>query len=164
MVPPGWNGPPPHAHPAPPLPTPPALYPPPAPPMNVRHLAARTVGPPRPEAPAPPPRSPTPPGPSFADALRRAQEGAAPAPPPVTFSAHAEQRVQQRAISLTVPEQEAIREAVAHLDAKGARDALLLRPDAAFVVNVPNRTVVTALASGDLTDRVFTGIDSALVL
>ena len=65
---------------------------------------------------------------------------------------------------MTPPEQEAIREAVAALDAKGARDALLLRPDAAFVVNVPNRTVVTALPSGDLTARVFTGIDSALVL
>ena len=142
--------------------------------MNVRHLATRTAAPPRPETAAPPTRAPTPPeqappGPSFADALRRAREAApaAPprgAPPPVTLSAHAEQRVRQRAISMTPPEQEAIREAVAALDAKGARDALLLRPDAAFVVNVPNRTVVTALPSGDLTARVFTGIDSALVL
>ncbi|MDT0632368.1 TIGR02530 family flagellar biosynthesis protein [Rubrivirga litoralis] len=129
--------------------------------MNVRHLATRTAGPSRPGPPSPPPRAPAPPGSSFADALRRAQEGA---PRPLTLSAHAEQRIEQRAISLTPPQQEAMSEAVATLDAKGARDALLLRSDAAFVVNVPNRTVVTALAADDLTARVFTGIDSALVL
>ena len=128
--------------------------------MNVRHLATRTVGPVTP-GPATPARGPDgAPAPSFADALRRAQE----ARPPLALSAHAEQRIEQRAISLTPPEREALSEAVAQLDAKGARDALLLRSDAAFVVNVPNRTVVTALSHDDLTARVFTGIDSALVL
>lgn len=129
--------------------------------MNVRQLATRTVGPVQPGT-ATQPRGPdAPPGSSFADALRQAQEGP---DRPLTLSAHAEQRIQQRSISLTPPEQEALSEAVAHLDAKGARDALLVRSDAAFVVNVPNRTVVTALAHEDLHARVFTGIDSALVL
>lgn len=129
--------------------------------MNVRHLATRTVGPVQPGTAAQPRGPDGPAGPSFADALRQAQ---APPARPLTLSAHAEQRIQQRAISLTPPEQDALSEAVAQLDAKGARDALLLRSDAAFVVNVPNRTVVTALAHDDLTARVFTGIDSALVL
>ena len=130
--------------------------------MNVRQLATRTVGPAQPGPPSPPRAPSAPSGESFADALRRAQE---PAPRrPLTLSAHAEQRIQQRAISLTPSEQDALSEAVAHLDAKGARDALLVRSDAAFVVNVPNRTVVTALGTEDLTARVFTGIDSALVL
>lgn len=128
--------------------------------MNVRQLAARTAGPVHP-GPAPPARSSAPPsGPSFADALRRAQE----APERLTLSAHAEQRIRQRGISLTPSEQDAMTEALDHLEAKGARDALLLRPDAAFVVNVPNRTVVTALDAGDLQNRVFTDIDSAYVL
>lgn len=130
--------------------------------MNVRHLAARTVGPVQP-GPVQQPRGPDraePAGPSFAEALRQAQGE----PSPLKLSAHAEQRIQQRAISLTPPEREAMAEALAHLDAKGAREALLLRPDAAFVVNVPNRTVVTAMAHDDLHARVFTGIDSAYVL
>lgn len=130
--------------------------------MNVRQLATRTVGPVHPGPPTQP-RGPDPPsGSSFADALRNAQDRAA--PPPLTLSAHAEERIRQRAISLTPSEQDAMSAAVAHLDAKGARDALLVRSDAAFVVNVPNRTVVTALGHDDLADRAFTGIDSALVL
>lgn len=129
--------------------------------MNVRQLATRTVGPVHP-GPAPPPRpADAPAGASFADALRRAQQ---PTAEPLTLSAHAEQRIQQRSISMTASERSALAEAVEHLEAKGARDALVLRPDAAFVVHVPNRTVVTALARGDLDARVFTGIDSALVL
>lgn len=128
--------------------------------MNVRQLATRTAGPVHP-GPATQPRGPdAPSGSSFADALRRAQE----APDRLTLSAHAEQRVRQRGISLTPSDQDAMTEALDHLEAKGARDALLLRPDAAFVVNVPNRTVVTALDAGDLQNRVFTEIDSAYVL
>ena len=50
------------------------------------------------------------------------------------------------------------------LEAKGARDALLLRNDAAFVVNIPSRTVVTAMGQGELQERVFTNIDSAMLV
>ena len=130
--------------------------------MNVRHLATRTVGPVAP-APDPRPRGPAselPAGSSFADALRQAQ----PDPAAVTLSAHAEQRIAQRGISFTEPEQAALRDALDHLDTKGARDALLLRSDAAFVVSVPNRTVVTAMAQDELAERAFTGIDSAMLL
>lgn len=128
--------------------------------MNVRQLATRTAGPVHP-GPATQPRGPDrAPETSFADALRRAQGP----PERLTLSAHAEQRIRQREISLTPADQAAMTEALDHLEAKGARDALLLRPDAAFVVNVPNRTVVTALDAGDLQNRVFTDIDSAYVL
>ena len=50
------------------------------------------------------------------------------------------------------------------LAAKGARDALLMRADAAFVVNVPNRTVITAIDRQEMQHRVFTQIDSAMLL
>ncbi len=129
--------------------------------MNVRHLAARVDGPGaagvRPNA----PRAPTPPGaPSFADALHRARN----ADDGITLSAHAERRLQERGISLDAAERRSLADAVQLLDAKGARDALLLRSDAAFVVSVPSRTVVTAVAADELRDRAFTQIDSALLL
>ena len=55
-------------------------------------------------------------------------------------------------------------EAVRHLSGKGSRDALLLRGDAAFVVNVPNRTIVTAVNQTEMKEKVFTNIDSAMML
>ncbi len=134
--------------------------------MNVRHLAARTDGAqraPEPRPRGPSPAQPNPAGPSFADALREARGEAAGAPP-LRLSAHAEARLLQRDISMTDPERAALGEAVAHLDRKGAREALLLRADAAFVVSVPNRTVVTAVARDELAERAFTGIDSAMLL
>lgn len=125
--------------------------------MNVRHLASRVEGTGPPPSASSAPR-PAPAGGSFAETLRRLQE------PDLTVSAHAAERIEQRGIPLTQADRTSITEAMRHLDAKGARDALLLRSDAAFVVNVPNRTVVTALGQHDLKDRVFTGIDSAFVL
>ena len=128
--------------------------------MNVRHLAARVERPgPLPDA-APASRPPAS-GSSFAETLRRMRE---PAESPFTVSAHAAERIEQRGIPLTDADRASITDAFHRLDEKGANDALLLRPDAAFVVNVPNRTVVTALGQSDLQDRVFTGIDSAFVL
>lgn len=133
--------------------------------MKARDIAAR-VGPP-PEAKPPAraqPASPETPHGAFADALQRARGSSFDALPDLKLSAHAEQRIAQRDISMTRPERQALGRAIRKLDAKGARDALLLRPDAAFVVNVPNRTVVTAINQSELQERIFTQIDSAMLV
>jgi flagellar operon protein len=80
------------------------------------------------------------------------------------LSAHAEKRIAQRDISLTRPERRSLGQAMRKLDAKGSNDALLLRSDAAFVVNVPDRTVITAINQSELEDRIFTQIDSAMLV
>lgn len=97
---------------------------------------------------------------SFADHLEAAQEQSA----DIDLSRHAKQRIAQRNISLDASEREALADAVDELDDKGAQDAAVLRDDAAFVVNVPNRTVVTALDQTEMKQRVFTQIDSAMSL
>lgn len=133
--------------------------------MHLRELAARTDpghevrlrGSPLPERPAPAPQ-----GPSFAESLRQAREGRA--APELKLSAHAEQRILQRGIPLSAAQRQELGAALQRLEAKGARDALLLRPDAAFVVHVPSRTVVTAMDGQELQERIFTQIDSALLL
>lgn len=84
--------------------------------------------------------------------------------PGVTLSAHARQRIAQRGISFNEFDQRTVFDAFQALDAKGARDALLFRGDAAFVVNVPNRTVVTALDPAEAQQRIFTQIDSAMLI
>ncbi len=53
--------------------------------------------------------------------------------------------------------------AVNRAEEKGARDSLVLLRDMAFIVSVPNRTVVTAMDSEHLKENVFTNIDSAVI-
>ncbi|MDB5084655.1 MAG: hypothetical protein JWN30_1541 [Bacilli bacterium] len=84
--------------------------------------------------------------------------------PNVTFSAHAADRIKQRNISLSGTDMEKITEAMDLVAAKGGRNALIMYKNTAFVVNVPNRTVVTAVDEQSLTSNVFTQIDSAMIL
>lgn len=123
--------------------------------MTVQQIAGRVAPPPsRPPGAAPPAR-----GPAFAELLDRAGTSGS-----VSLSAHAAERIGARGIDLSDALQTRMAEALDTLAAKGSRDAVLLSPDAAFVVNVPNRTVVTALAPDEMRDRAVTQIDSALVL
>ena len=132
--------------------------------MNVRQLAARVNGPAPAPLPAPPRDAARPPNDaSFAEVLERLRQPES-APAGLTVSAHAAERLAERGISLNESEQARMTEALRLLESKGAREALLLRADAAFVVSVENRTVVTAMSQTDLRDRAFTGIDSAFVL
>lgn len=134
--------------------------------MKAREIAARIGSPPatKPEEAR---RAPSP-GSSgadtFADTLEQLHRPRRDAASAVKLSAHAEARIEQRDISLTRPERRALGQAMHALEAKGARDALLLRTDAAFVVNVPNRTVVTAINQSELQERIFTQIDSAMLV
>lgn len=134
--------------------------------MTVREIASRIQpapaapvrGPSHTEAPNPAERS------DFAQQLRQAREQATSAPDGFKLSAHAQQRIEQRGISMTVNEQQSLSDALLHLQEKGSRDALLMRSDAAFIVNVQTRTVVTAVDADELRERIFTQIDSAVLL
>lgn len=130
--------------------------------MNVRQLAARVEQLGQPKQANAPPRPPETKGPSFSELLRQA--GKPEAPPGLQISAHARQRIEERGIPMDEAAEAALSKAMASLDAKGARDALLLRADAAFVVNVPNRTLVTAIGRDEMAEKVFTQIDSAMIV
>lgn len=133
--------------------------------MNVRQLAARVQVDRASQQPGQPPtRAPDSGSSSFAEELQRARTTQAPAHADFKISAHAQHRITQRGITMNPGDQESIRSAFEQLEAKGARSALLLRSDAAFVVNVPNRTVVTAINQTEMQDRVFTQIDSAMLV
>jgi flagellar operon protein len=82
----------------------------------------------------------------------------------VRFSHHAEQRLEQRGIQLEPEQMAKIESAIDKAAAKGAKDSLILFKDMAFIVNVKNRTIVTALDSSSMQDNVFTQIDSAVVI
>jgi flagellar operon protein len=80
------------------------------------------------------------------------------------FSHHAEQRLRQRGIELMPDQITRIANAVNQAAAKGAKDSLVLFRDIAMIVNVPNRTVVTAMDGNSMKEHIFTQIDSAVVV
>ncbi len=83
---------------------------------------------------------------------------------PVKFSVHAQQRVQMRNIPLTEQHLNRLSQGVEQVAAKGGRESLVLMDQSAFVVSVPNRTVITAIDQSQIQNNVFTNIDSAIIV
>jgi len=108
-------------------------------------------------------RPPSPPG-AFRDVLagklvqeRPAESG------PLKFSGHALDRIQRRGIDVGASELARLQDGVARAAAKGGRESLVLVDGTAFVVSVPNRTVITAVDREHMREQVFTNIDSAVI-
>ncbi len=82
----------------------------------------------------------------------------------VRFSAHAKARLYSRGVELSQNQLRALSQAIDKAEAKGSKESLVLSDDAAYVVSVKNRTVITAFDRDNLRDGVFTAIDSAVIL
>lgn len=95
-------------------------------------------------------------GAAFAEVLRTKMDG-------LRFSAHAETRLKSRNISMSSDDLDKLGRAVQGAERKGGREALILFPDKAFIVNIPNKTVVTAMDGKSVRDNVFTNIDSTVI-
>lgn len=80
----------------------------------------------------------------------------------VKFSSHALKRLESRNINITENELSKIQNAFEKAESKGAKDSLIMMDNTAFIVNVPNRTVVTALDVNESKENVFTNIDSVV--
>jgi flagellar operon protein len=96
-------------------------------------------------------------GPSFADVLRTQQ------PQGVRFSSHALQRVERRGIDVSPATLGRLTDGVERAAGKGARASVVFVDATAFVVSVPNRTVITAVDRDHMKQQVFTNIDSAVI-
>lgn len=92
----------------------------------------------------------------FAGTLAKARQ--------VRFSAHAQKRLASRNIRLDSRDLAHLARAADRAEAKGARDSLVLLNDLGLIVNVPSRTVVTALDDHRMQDGVFTDIDSTVII
>jgi flagellar operon protein len=82
----------------------------------------------------------------------------------VRISHHAGARLQQRGIELKPEQMEKIQSAIEKAAAKGAKESLFLMDNMAMIVNVANRTIVTAMDQSAMKDNVFTQIDSAIII
>jgi flagellar operon protein len=81
----------------------------------------------------------------------------------VTFSRHAQERLDSRQIRLNDADMASLQRAVSRAEEKGAKDSLVLLRDLAFIVSVKSRTVVTAVNAEHIKGNVFTNIDSAVI-
>lgn len=94
--------------------------------------------------------------PSFSELLAHRTNG-------VQFSNHALQRIGRRGIEVDPATLQRLDDGVGRAAAKGAREAVVLVDQSAFVVSVRNKTVITAIGREHLRDHVFTNIDSAVI-
>lgn len=93
-------------------------------------------------------------GPSFTETLESVQG--------VHFSNHALKRLQSREINLNSDNVNRLSEAIDKAEKRGGKSSLVMVDDLAFIVNVHDRTVVTALDTNQRGEGVFTQIDSVV--
>ena len=104
------------------------------------------------------------PGGDFASRLRQTMQSGQGKPRAVAISAHAGARLDARGISVTPHMMERLAQGTDQLARKNARESLIVMGRVGFVMNVPNRTVVTAMPLQGAGAQLFTNIDSALWL
>ncbi|MCM1540032.1 MAG: flagellar protein [Blautia sp.] len=80
------------------------------------------------------------------------------------FSKHALGRLNDRNIELSEGQLERLNEGAQKAGRKGIRDSLVIVDELAFIVNVPNQTVVTAMDSTETNENVFTNINGAVIM
>jgi flagellar operon protein len=82
----------------------------------------------------------------------------------VKFSQHAQDRLKARNINLSTNDLAKLEGAVNSVAQKGGKESLVMMGDAALVVSIKNRTVVTAMDRAQMQGNVFTNIDSAVII
>lgn len=80
----------------------------------------------------------------------------------IDISSHAAKRLQERQINFDGQEYLKVKNAMGKLRAKGGKDSLVITDQAAYIVDVKNNKVVTAVDKGSMNENVFTKIDSTV--
>ena len=99
---------------------------------------------------------------SFEEILRQKQEISESSE--LRFSKHAAMRLNDRNINLSQEQSERLENGVSRANEKGIQESLVILDSLAFIVNVPNRTVVTAMEQGESGNQIFTNIDGAIIV
>lgn len=102
-------------------------------------------------------------GVSFQDILSKKTDGMG-EPGEVRFSKHAANRLTDRNIELTEEQVERLNLGAAKASAKGIKESLVMVDSLAFIVSVPNQTVITAMDQTEADENVFTNIDGAVII
>ncbi len=80
------------------------------------------------------------------------------------FSKHATGRLADRNIELSKSQLERLNDGARKAERKGIKDSLVIVDELAFIVSVPNKTVITAMDSTQADENVFTNINGAVIM
>ncbi len=81
----------------------------------------------------------------------------------VSFSKHANERIQQRNIDVSQEVTEKLNEAAVQAKDKGLKNVLVMIDNQAFILSTMNNKVITAVNNDDLKENIFTNIDGAVI-
>lgn len=80
------------------------------------------------------------------------------------FSKHATNRLADRSITLSNNQLDRLTEGARRAGEKGIRESLVMVDQLAFIVNVPNHTVIMAMDQTETNENIFTNIDGAVIM
>lgn len=80
------------------------------------------------------------------------------------FSKHADSRLESRNITLTEEQKQRLEDGAEKARGKGIRESLVIVDKLAFIVNIKNNTVVTAMSQEESNEAIFTNIDGAVII
>ncbi len=80
------------------------------------------------------------------------------------FSKHATNRLADRSITLSDNQLNRLTEGAKKAGEKGIKESLVMVDQLAFIVNVPNNTVITAMDQTQANENIFTNIDGAVIM
>ena len=99
---------------------------------------------------------------SFGEILRQKQS--VNDSPYLKFSKHASMRLESRNIELSTEQQERLETGAQKAEAKGMKESLVTVDSYSFIVNLPNKTVVTAMDHTESKENIYTNIDGAVII
>ncbi|MFZ8933110.1 MAG: TIGR02530 family flagellar biosynthesis protein [Bacteriovoracaceae bacterium] len=82
----------------------------------------------------------------------------------INISTHAAKRLKERNIEVNSEEFYKLKDAVDKLKEKGGKESLIITNTGAYIVDVKNNTIVTAIDKENIRDNIFTKIDSTILL
>jgi flagellar operon protein len=100
---------------------------------------------------------------SFEEALEQAQNKEQ-ASSQVTFSKHANDRLASRNINLNDEQMLRLNNGVMQAKEKSINESLVMMDNIAFIVNIKNNTVITAIDQATNDSNIFTNIDGAVIV
>lgn len=80
----------------------------------------------------------------------------------ISFSKHAYMRLNSRNLQLSNAQIKRVEDGIKRAEEKGIRDSLVLVDNIALLVNIKNKTVVTAIDNNS--EKVYTNIDGAVIV
>lgn len=100
----------------------------------------------------------------FKNLLDEKLSGGKPVHSGIELSTHAAKRLEERKIDFHGEEYMKVKEAMGKLKAKGSQNSLIVSDKAAYIVDVKNNKLVTAVDKGSMSENIFTKIDSTMFI